>query len=102
MVTLGQKFKMQKNMLKTFLQDIAVVLCKRRLEKTANNRKMGAFRKLAKMATSKGYSLGKTVTLGQKLKIQRNIIKTFLQDIAVVLCKKRFEKTANIRKMRAF
>ena len=28
--------------------------------------------------------------------------KTFLQDIAVVLCKKRLEKTANIRKMRAF
>ena len=76
---------------------------KKRLEKTANNRKMGPFRKLAKMATSKGYySLGKTVTLGQKLKMQRNIIKTFLQDIAVVLCKKRFEKTANIRKMRPF
>ena len=30
------------------------------------------------------------------------MLKTFLQDIAVVLCKKRLEKTANIRKMRAF
>ena len=30
------------------------------------------------------------------------MLKTFLQHIAVVLCKKRLEKTANIRKMRAF
>ena len=51
MVTLGQILKMQKNMLKTFLQDIAVVLCKKRLEKTANIREMRAFWKLAKMAT---------------------------------------------------
>ena len=26
------------------------------------------------------------------------MLKTFLQDIAVVLCKKRLEKTANVRK----
>ena len=55
-----------------------------------------------KWPPSKGYSLGKMVTLGQKLKMQKNMLKTFLQDIAVVLCKKRLEKTANIRKMRAF
>ena len=30
------------------------------------------------------------------------MLKTFLQHIAVVLCKKRLEKTANIRKMKAF
>ena len=35
MVTLGQKLKMQKNMLKTFLQDIAVALCKKQLQITA-------------------------------------------------------------------
>ena len=35
-------------MLKTFLQHIAVVLCKKRLEKTANIRKVRAFSKLAK------------------------------------------------------
>ena len=29
------------------------------------------------------------------------MLKTFLQHIAVVLCKKRLQKTANIRKMRA-
>ena len=38
-------------MLKTFLQHIAVVLCKKRLQKTVNIREMRAFRKLPKMAT---------------------------------------------------
>ena len=38
-------------MLKVILQDIAVVLCKKRLQKTANIRKMRPFSKLAKMAT---------------------------------------------------
>ena len=101
-VTLGQKLKMHKNMLKTFLQHIAVVLCKKRFQKTANIHKMRAFWKWPKMTTSKGYRLGKIVTLGQKLKMHKNMLKTFLQHIAVVLCKKRLQKTANIRKMRAF
>ena len=30
------------------------------------------------------------------------MLKAFVQHIAVVLCKKRLEKTANIGKMRAF
>ena len=98
-VTLGQKLKMHKNMLKTFLQHIAVVLCKKRLQKTANIRKMRGF---WKWPPSKAYRLGKIVTLGQKLKMHKNMLKTFLQHIAVVLCKKRLQKTANIRKMRGF
>jgi len=102
MLTLGQKLKMHKNMLKTFLQYIAVVLCKKRLEKTANIRKIIVIWKLRKMAKSKGYSRCKILTLGQKLKMQKSMLKTFLQHIAVVLCRKRLEKTANIRKMRAF
>ena len=104
-VTLGQKLKMHKNMLKTFLQLIAVVLCKKRLQKTANIRKMIAFWKLPKMATKQNACslwLWKIVTLGQKLKMHNNMLETFLQHIAVVLCKKRLQKTANIRKMRAF
>ena len=48
MVTLGQKFKMQKNMLKTFVQDIAVVLGKKRLEKTANILKNESIFKMGK------------------------------------------------------
>ena len=98
-VTLAQKLQMHKNMLKTFLQHIAVVLCKKRLEKTANIAKMRAF---WKWPPSKGYRLCKIVTLAQKLQMHKNMLKTFLQHIAVVLCKKRLEKTANIAKMRAF
>ena len=36
-------------MLKTFLQDISVALCKKRFEKIANSGKMRQFQKLAKM-----------------------------------------------------
>ena len=163
-LTLGQKLKMHKNMLKTFLQHIAVVLCKKPLEKTqlifqkwhhfqncqkwssskgyspckiltlgqklkfhknmskihsttslqnccvqknrsekhANVREMTPFSKCQKWPPSKGYRLCKILTLGQKLKMHKNMLKPFLQHIAVVLCKKRLQKTANIRKMRAF
>ena len=38
-----KNYKMHKDMLKTFLQHIAVVLCKTRLEKTANIGQMRAF-----------------------------------------------------------
>ena len=41
-------------------------------------------------------------SLAQKLKMHKNMLKTFLQHIAVVLCKKEVEKTAKIGKMRAF
>ena len=101
-VTLGQKLKMHKNMLKTFLQHIAVVPCKKRLQKQLIFEKWEHFENCQKWPPSKGYRLGKIVTLGQKLKMHKNMLKTFLQHIAVVLCKKRLPKTANIRKMRAF
>ena len=101
-LTLGQKLQMQKNMLKMFLQHIAVVLCKKRHEKTANITKMREFSKLQNLPPSKAYSLCKILTLGQKLKMEKNMLKTFLQHIGVVLCKKRHEKTANITKMRGF
>ena len=48
------------------------------------------------------YSLCKILTLGQKLKMQKDMLKMFRQHIAVVLCKKRLQKTANIREIRAF
>ena len=51
MVSLGQKLKMQKNMLKTFLKDIAAVLQKKQLEKATNIGKMRSFWKLTKTAT---------------------------------------------------
>ena len=75
---------------------------KKRLQKTANIGKREHFESAQKCELSKGYRVCKIVTLGQKLKMDKNMLKTFLQHIAVVLCKKRLQKTANIRKMRAF
>ena len=63
---------------------------------------MGAFWNLPKMAQSKGYRLCKIVTVGQKLKMHKNMLKTFLQEIQMFYAKKRLQKTANTRKMRAF
>ena len=52
---------------------------------------------------AKAIAFAKYITLGQKIKLPKTYAKTFLQTHnAVVLCKKRLEKTANIRKMRAF
>ena len=88
-------------MLITFVQDFAVVLCKRRLEKTGNVKKK-KIKNGQKWPPSKGYSLCKMVTLGQKLKMHKNMLKTFLHDIGIVLGKKRLEKTPNIRRIRIF
>ena len=72
-VALGQKLKLHKNMLKTFLQHIAVLLCRKRHQKTANIRKMRHSKNGQKWPPSKGYRLCKIVTLGQKLKMHKNM-----------------------------
>ena len=89
-------------MLKTFLQHIVVVLCKKRLQKHLILEKWEHFENCQKLQKSKGYRPCKIVTLGQKLKMHKNMLKTFLQHIAVDLSKKRLQKNANIGKMRAF
>ena len=91
-------------MLKTFLQHIAVVLCKKPARKNSLYSKNESILKMAKNGhEAKAVDLvSKIVTLGQKLKMHKNMLKTFSQHIAVVLCKKQLEKTANIRNMRAF
>ena len=96
-VTLVQKLKMHKNMLNTFLQHIAVVLCKKRLKKRLIFEKWEHFENGQKWPQRNGYRLCKIVTLCRKLKMHKNMPKTFLQHIAVVLCKKRLQKTANIK-----
>ena len=50
----------------------------------------------------KGYSPCKILTLGQKIKLPKTCEKRFYKHFEVVLCKKPLQKTANIRKMRAF
>ena len=89
-------------MLKTFLQHIAIVLRKKPLQNTANIGKMRAFGKLTKMATQQRLQTLQNRHFGSKIKMHKNMLKTFLEHIAVVLCKKRLQKTANIGKMRAF
>ena len=51
---------------------------------------------------SKAYSLCKIVILGQKFKFQKTCQNPFYKSFKVVVCKKPFEKTLNIRKMRRF
>ena len=99
----GQTLKMQKNMLKTFLQHITIVLCKKTARKNSLYSKNESNLKIAKNGhQAKAIAFAKSSLFGQTLKMQKNMLKTFLQHTEVVLCKKRFEKTANIRKMRAF
>ena len=95
---------MQKNMLKTILHYIAVVLCKNWLEKTAKKySKNKSILKIAKNGhQANAIDFAKILTLGQKLKMHKNMLKTFLQIIAVDPRKKRLGKTANSEKMRAF
>ena len=55
-------------MLKTILKHIAVVLCKKRLGKKANIRKMGGFWKLPKMATKQRLYTLQNRHFGSKIK----------------------------------
>ena len=49
-----------------------------------------------------GYSLGKMLSLGQKLKMPKRCDKLFYKNVTVVLCKKPLEKAPNIREIRQF
>ena len=55
-------------MLKAFLQHIAVVLCKKRLQKPANIGKMRAFLKWPKMATEQRLQTLQNRHFGSKIK----------------------------------
>ena len=96
-VTLCQKLKMHKDMLKRFLQHVAVVLCKNGSKKQLILQKWEHFENCQKWPPSKAYRPCKIVALGQKLKMHKNMLNTFLQHIAVVVCKKWLQKTANIQ-----
>ena len=51
---------------------------------------------------AKAIALAKSSFWVKNEKCKKNLIKTFLQHIPVVLCKKRVQKKGNIRKTRAF
>ena len=92
-VTLAQKLKMHKNILKTFLQHIKLFYAKNGSKKLVIFEKREHFKNCQKWLPSKGYRLGKIVILAQKLKMHKNMLKTLLQHIAVVLCKRRLKKS---------
>ena len=102
MVTLGQKIKLLKTCEKRLYNHIIVVLCKKRIEKTANIGEIRDLENWQKWPLGKGYSLCKMVTLGQKIKLLKTCEKRLYNHIIVVLCKKRIEKTASIGEMRGF
>ena len=98
-LSLAQKIKLPKTCERRLYNHIRAVLCKKRLEKTAHIRKMRVF---WKWPQCKGYSPCKILSLGQKIKLPKTCEKRLYKHTRVVLCKKGLEKTANIRKMRAF
>ena len=100
MVTLAEKLKMQKNILKPFYHTFQLSYAKNGSKKQPILEKCDHFENCQKWPPSKGYRLCKMVTLAQKLKIKKNMLTTLLQHVAVVLCKKPLHKAANIRKMR--
>ena len=99
----NEKWK-KKNMLKTSLQHIAVVLCKKRLEKTANARKMRPFWKLPKNGhLAKAIAFAKWSLWLKNEKCKKKKLKTFLQHTAVCsIKKKRLEKQLIFEKWNHF
>ena len=99
-VSLGQKLKFKKTCEKRFFNHVRVVLWKKnRLKKHQIFQKWDDFEN---RPSCKGYSLWKTISLGQKLKLKKTREKRFFNHVRVVLCKKPFEETPNVREMRRF
>ena len=102
MVSFRQKIKFPKTCGKRPYKHITVVLWKKRMQETANIRKIRRFWKLEKWPLCKGYSLCKMVSFRQKIKFPKTCGKRPYKHIRVVLCKNRVEEKANIGKIRRF
>ena len=89
-LTSNQKLKMHKNMLKIFLQNIAFALCKKRLQKAVNIRKMRAFWKLPKMATKQRLKTLQNRHFGSKMK--NACYKRFYNTLQLIYAKKGSKK----------
>ena len=98
-----KKIKLSKTCENRFYKYSNVFLCKKRLEKKyLIFEKCEHFENGQKWPQCKGYSPCKILSLGQKKKLPKTCQKRFYKHIKAVLCEKRLEKTAHIRKMRAF
>ena len=89
MASLRQNIKLPQTCVKRLYKHITFVLCKRRLEKTANIRKIGRFGKLQQWPLRKGYSLCKMPSLAQTLKLPKTCVKRLQKHITAVLFKTR-------------
>ena len=89
MVSLGQKLNWPKTCTKRLYKKTTVVLCKNRWKKHQIFDKLVDFKN---GPSSKGYSVCKMVSLGQKLKCVKRCEKHMYKHTRVVLCKKPLEK----------
>ena len=100
MVSLGEKLKSSKISEKRLFKHNTVVVWKKRLEKNLRFEKWDNNENGEKRPLCMAYSLWKMVSLGQKLKSRKICEKRLFKHNTVVVCKKRLEKTFNIREMR--
>ena len=102
MGSLGRKLKFAKTCEKRLYNHTTVVLCKKRLQKKANIRKMTVFRKCPKLATMQRLQPTQNGQFGSKIKIHKNMGKATLQSHQSCSVQKTTAKIVNIRKMTAF
>ena len=96
----GSKIKIPKNMSNSILQIIySHSVQKTALKNTKYSRNKNHFEN---RPSCRRYSQCKILTLGQKLKFKKLCQTPFSKSFRVVLCKKTFQKTPNIRKMKPF
>ena len=97
----GSKIKIPKNMSKSILQIIYSCSVQKTARKNTKYSRNESILKIGHHAY-KGYSPCKILTLAQELKFQKTCQHPFYKSFTVVLCKKKLQKTSNIREMRAF
>ena len=102
-LNLSQKIKLAKTCQTRFQKHIRVVLCKRTAgKKQLIVEKREHFGNGQKWPQCKGYSPCEILILGQKVKLPKAGEKAVNKHIEILLCKKQLEKTAIIRKIKAF
>ena len=98
----GVIIKYAKTMRKTFVQTHESCSMQKTARKNSLYSKNESIFKMAKNGHNAKAIAHAKWPVWVKIQYAKNMGKTFVKHIKVVLCKKRIEKTANIRKMRAF
>ena len=97
-LTFAQKLKFKKTCQNPFYKSFTVVLCKKNPSENIKYSRNESIFKIGHHAC-KGYSPSKILTLAQKLTFQNTCQNPFYKSFRVVLCKKPFQKTPNIREI---